>query len=99
MKFDTEGFGYPNLDTSICIGCGRCERVCPVMNIKCKELIMPETYTCRNLDESVRQHSSSGGLFYAMAMAIIHQAGVIFGERFEMVHISIIGKLRGKPKH
>ena len=29
---DQEGFLYPLVDESICINCGLCERVCPVIN-------------------------------------------------------------------
>lgn len=90
MKSDTEGFSYPIVDKSICIRCSRCQQACPVLNIKHVLPIIPEAYACRNLDETVRQLSSSGGMFYSLAVSIICQGGVVFGahldERFEVVH-------------
>ena len=32
MQEDNEGFLYPVVDASICIDCGLCEKVCPVIN-------------------------------------------------------------------
>ena len=29
---DSEGFYYPQVDATICIDCGLCEKVCPVIN-------------------------------------------------------------------
>lgn len=32
MLADTEGFLYPVVDKDVCIDCGLCEQVCPVIN-------------------------------------------------------------------
>ena len=32
MVADNEGFLYPQVDTTVCINCGLCEKVCPVIN-------------------------------------------------------------------
>lgn len=34
MITDSEGFLYPVIDLSICIGCLKCEKVCPVRNLR-----------------------------------------------------------------
>lgn len=79
---DQEGFLYPLVDESICIDCGLCERVCPVINQgePRKPLV---TYAAKNQDESVRLSSSSGGVFTALAEQVIAQGGVVFGARFD----------------
>ena len=32
MVEDTEGFLYPQVDKSVCVNCGLCEKVCPVIH-------------------------------------------------------------------
>ena len=32
MSEDNEGFLYPGIDLSLCIDCGLCEKVCPVIH-------------------------------------------------------------------
>lgn len=32
MEEDEEGFLYPNVDKTICINCGLCVKVCPIIN-------------------------------------------------------------------
>ena len=51
MCEDEEGFLYPEVDEAICIDCGLCENVCPVINqadarILCK--FMPPRIPMRN---------------------------------------------------
>lgn len=79
---DQEGFLYPLVDESICIDCGLCERVCPVIHQDepRKPLV---AYAAKNQDESVRLSSSSGGVFTALAEYVIAQGGVVFGARFD----------------
>lgn len=54
-------------------------------------LLLPLAYAVRNLDESVRESSSSGGVFYALAEYILQCGGVVYGavfdEKFQVVHM------------
>ena len=89
MKEDEQGFLYPSVDLSLCVNCGLCEKVCPVINQD--ELRKPiETYAAKNPDERIRLSSSSGGVFFALAEKVINDGGVVFGARFndswEVVH-------------
>lgn len=89
MQEDTEGFLYPVVDECICVDCGLCERVCPVLN-QSSEREPLEVYAAFNKNEEIRMQSSSGGIFTALAEQVIKEGGVVFGARFnedwEVVH-------------
>lgn len=86
---DNEGFLYPRVDTSICIDCGLCEKVCPILNRQAPRESL-RICAAKNRDEKVRLASSSGGVFTSLAQKVISQGGVVFGVRFnelwEVVH-------------
>lgn len=89
MQKDTEGFLYPTIDTTSCIDCGLCEKVCPVLNQnKAKEPLA--VYAAKNKNETIRTESSSGGIFTLLATEIIQENGAVFGakfnEKWEVVH-------------
>ena len=75
---DVEGFLYPHVDVSVCIDCGLCEKVCPVLNQSIER--QPQSvFAAINPDVDTRLHSSSGGVFSSLARAILDQGGVVFG--------------------
>ena len=80
MREDEEGFLYPQTDTSKCIDCGLCEKVCPVLNQGEKPL---HVYAAKNKKTRIRLQSSSGGIFTHIAEQIIQKNGVVFGARFD----------------
>ncbi len=87
---DNEGFLYPKIDTSVCINCGLCEKVCPWLNRP--EPIEPQkVLAVKNCNEDERMASSSGGVFIALARKIIEKRGVVFGAIFdkdwEVIHV------------
>ena len=89
MSADNEGFLYPHVDSAICIDCGLCEKVCPVINQN--EPREPlAVYAAKNTNEEVRLKSSSGGIFTLLAEKVIAEGGVVFGVRFnenwEVIH-------------
>ena len=82
MVWDNEGFLYPKIDTSVCVDCGLCEKVCPVLNQK--ETREPlEAIAAINPNEDIRRNSSSGGVFTLLAESVIEQGGIVFGARFD----------------
>lgn len=89
MKEDTEGFLYPDIDERICVNCGLCEKVCPVIHQK-EERKPLKVYAAKNKDEEIRLNSSSGGVFSLLAEKILNEKGVVFGAKFnenwEVVH-------------
>ena len=92
MPLDEEGFQYPVVNKSLCIDCGLCEKVCPVINVD-KEKVNPnqEGFLLQLKDDEIRKHSTSGGAFTAIASWVIRQGGVVFGaamnvDTFEVHH-------------
>lgn len=82
MKSDDEGFLYPEVDVKICIDCGLCEKVCPVLHpVKKEEPSL--VYAAINNNETIRLKSSSGGIFTLIAEHIIECGGVVFGVCFD----------------
>lgn len=89
MVEDSEGCLYPQVDLSLCIDCGLCKTVCPVLQPGVRR--EPSTvYAAKNADGQIRLHSSSGGIFTLLAEYVIKEGGVVFGARFnkdwEVVH-------------
>lgn len=97
MQENDEGFKAPIIDSEKCIECHLCQKTCPI-NV-CPETIVehaefePEVYACRNKDTEILQHSSSGGVFYSIAYAVLQKKGVVYGADFdthnEVCHIRI----------
>lgn len=86
---DEEGFLYPKVDVDVCVDCGLCEKVCPVLH-QAEERVPLEVFAAKNPNEQVRMESSSGGVFTQLAEQTIEAGGVVFGvkwnEHFEAVH-------------
>ncbi len=81
MIEDDEGFKYPQIDTSLCIKCGLCEKVCPYLNLN--DIRNPRiVYAAQNIDYNKKYNSSSGGVFVSLAESILNKGGVVFGAAF-----------------
>ncbi len=83
MTADQDGFLRPFVDTSVCIQCGRCEKICPVANKNRDDGQTPRTFAAVYRDAAVRERSSSGGVFYALAKHVIDAGGVVLGASFD----------------
>lgn len=82
LKEDEEGFLYPVVDETLCINCGLCEKVCPIIN-RAEKLPVREVLAVKNRNEAERMASSSGGVFIALAKRTIEKGGVVFGAVFD----------------
>jgi coenzyme F420-reducing hydrogenase beta subunit len=83
MEADIEGFLYPVVDNRKCVDCKLCENVCPFLNRKRPEHDLEETFAAINRDDDLRMHSSSGGIFVALANRILEDNGVVFGAAYD----------------
>lgn len=90
MQKDEEGFYYPAANGERCIGCGKCERICPVLNKIDPDAAVRKVYICQNKSLVIRRDSTSGGVFSALAQYVIDRGGIVFGaelgERFCVMH-------------
>ena len=76
MRRDREGFDYPVANPDLCVNCGKCETVCPVINPNpAKE---PEAIYA-TFSETHRNGSSSGGVFPFIAEKVISEGGIVYG--------------------
>lgn len=84
MGVDSEGFWYPQVDTSSCTKCGLCVKVCPIINKKRRKSAFSNTkaFASKALDDNLRVKSSSGGCFTLLAEKVIEEGGVVFGAGF-----------------
>ncbi len=91
MREDSEGFRYPSVDHTSCIECGLCEGLCPSDNIADNREPLA-LYAAKSRDNTLRQRSSSGGVFTHLASEVIEKGGVVFGAQFnkgwEVIHTS-----------
>lgn len=82
MVQDNEGFFRPEVDTVRCTECNLCANACPVLSPPNKHP-MPTAVAAKNKDDSIRQLSTSGGVFTLLAQHIISQGGVVFGAAYD----------------
>ncbi len=83
MKSGVGGYLVPRIDEArLCIDCGACTRVCPVINPPYKTDIDPETHIVKASD-SIRAISSSGGVFRVLSEYVISQGGLVVGAAFD----------------
>lgn len=82
MKNDSEGFLYPIINQNICIDCQICLNTCIIGKENYfKE--KPNTFLIKNKNECIRENSSSGGFFSALAEDILIDKGSVFAVRFD----------------
>lgn len=78
MLPDQEGFVYPVIDENVCIECGKCRNVCPILQHDGGS-IPKQVLAEKNRNEEVRSTSSSGGVFYEIAKNFIQNRGYVYG--------------------
>lgn len=79
MVEDAQGFVYPQVDSSVCVECGVCEKVCPfeVANLSLRPPL--KAYAAWNKNRQEHLVSSSGGAAYVFSSYILDKGGVVYG--------------------
>lgn len=108
MKYNEQGFLYPNVDETKCVHCGACNLIVKKLNAPANtdslKKVPKHYYAVRLCDKNERMQSQSGGLFYALALAVVQNNGLVCGcafqENFHVGHIIAsnveeLQKLRG----
>ena len=84
---DNRGFYIPNVNSELCISCGKCNTVCPSLKelntSNCLSHFQQQTFACWHKDENLRMESTSGGVFSGLAGYVLSTQGVVFGVKFD----------------
>lgn len=93
MIENSEGFLYPDVNSSICVHCSLCINYCPIISDavfnSCDN--EPKYYDAINKDDKELKLASSGGVFSALANITLREGGYVCGcvynEQMEAVHV------------
>lgn len=77
MQSDQNGFLYPVIDETLCVGCQKCKQICAFQKKTYTESLK-ETYVAVTNNTNVVE-SASGGLFASFAKAVLDVGGVVYG--------------------
>jgi len=79
------GFNIPDINDSQCIDCGKCVKVCHILNFNNSKQInlIEKAFYGKSTCQSVMRNSSSGGLMTLLAHNILSKQGVVYGAVFE----------------
>ena len=80
---DEEGFLRPAINSSLCVGCHLCQKVCPVLQGATRKDTPVQAYAAWAKDKSIHRKSSSGGVFSVIAVEVLKQKGAVFGAAFD----------------
>lgn len=99
MEPDALGFLYPKVDSSKCINCGLCEKVCAFNDHYDTSLNLdnPRAFGVRHKEMQEIERSRSGAAFIALSDWILDNGGIIYGagykDHFRVAHKRATTKL------
>lgn len=91
MLPNEKGFIFPKIDSSKCINCGLCKRICNFNNIV-KSRNDYESYAVVSKDDNILLKSASGGAFSSLAKHFIELGGIVYGSSLEYEENKIVVK-------
>lgn len=80
FKSNCEGFSFPSIDSTLCIECNLCERVCPMLTTPVGN---PIGKSLAAYSYSKPKNSSSGGMFSVLASIVLNENGTVYGATFD----------------
>ena len=89
MHFDDEGFEYPVINQDVCVNCGLCQSVCPIIQYDKRQSLRDANnnaqigYAARNRNFTQRLISSSGSIFPPIAEWILEHNGIVVGAAYD----------------
>lgn len=99
FKSDEEGIWYPVVDKGLCVDCGLCEKVCPIINrTSCPtNAKTPECYVLQAPSSYDRLQSASGAAYTLLARAIFEKGGFVAGHIWDD-NFGVKGYISGDSK-
>ena len=87
----TLGFLYPQINTSLCVNCGKCDLICQFQDNynKYDNYNEPYVYAMRPLDEKELMKSQSGAAFFILSNIILKEGGIVYGAIFDK-HFNVV---------
>ena len=82
MRNDQEGFLYPVVNGNLCVDCGLCVNVCPVINRCENSAPYLKSFGGYSTNERVINSCASGGVATALSISTIKKGGIVFGVQF-----------------
>lgn len=77
-----DGFKYPQINASLCIRCGLCEKICRAAETEVRNLPL-QAFAAVGKNEEMVGRSASGGVFAAVANKIVAENGAATGAVME----------------
>lgn len=79
-----EGFVYPTVDYTKCIHCTQCVANCPSLATYAPDTTFPPfVYAAWHRENTIRLESTSGGVFSALAEAVLNRNGYVVGAYYD----------------
>ena len=86
IRENEKGFFYPVINQEKCVGCYKCQKKCPAINLH-KDFNEPvKVYAGWIRDNESRHYSTSGGVAYALSKKIVTEGGIFCGCRWNVDH-------------
>lgn len=85
MEPEELGCLYPKIDSSKCIHCHACEKVCAYTKERPEPTGEPKVFAAAAKDRAMLKKSASGGVFAAVAYGILDAGGIVYGCSLETV--------------
>jgi len=98
FKTDEEGIWYPIVDKNLCIDCGLCEKVCPIINHTTypTNAKTPECYVLRAPNSYDRLQSASGAAYTLLIRSVFEKGGFVAGHIWDD-NFGVKGFISGNP--